>query len=93
MDWIMRRGQIKHLLYEHCLNGRITKTILKEQFEALNEAEPVKHGRWEQPFKNTGNYDFRCSECKKYRFHNGEMAHKYHYCPNCGAKMDLDEVE
>ena len=30
---------------------------------------------------------WRCSFCKGYRFHNGEMRKKYKYCPNCGAKI------
>lgn len=31
---------------------------------------------------------YRCSACRKYRFHNGEMRKKYRYCPNCGVKME-----
>ena len=30
---------------------------------------------------------WRCSVCKGYRFHNGEMRRKYKHCPNCGAEM------
>ena len=30
---------------------------------------------------------WRCSVCKGYRFHNGEMRKKYKHCPNCGAPM------
>lgn len=48
MDWKLRRGQIKHLLYEHCLNERIDKELLKEQFNDLNNVEPI----------------VRCEDCK-----------------------------
>lgn len=30
---------------------------------------------------------WRCSVCKGYRFHNGEMRKKYKFCPNCGAPI------
>lgn len=88
LTWIKRRGQIKHLLYEHYLNGRITKADLKEQFEALNEVEPIKHGRWEFNPK-TGKY--RCSACKKDETVTPWGRPSFNYCPNCGAIMD--EVE
>lgn len=69
---------------------------INEIIDKLNEkddAKPIKHGRW----KNG-----RCSECgcdrviaKVYR--NGELVwtatYKDNYCPNCGCKMDLDEVK
>ena len=58
------------------------------------EAEPVRHGeRKVVPSTSGGYHDFRCSECRRFRFHNGEMIKKYHYCPNCGAKMDGGDNE
>lgn len=56
------------------------------------EAEPVKHGRW---------INGKCSECgcdrvitKVYRDDEVTWIATYrdNYCPNCGAKMDLEEV-
>lgn len=60
---------------------------------SIVEAEPVKHGRW---------INGKCSECacdrvitKVYR--DDEVAwiatYRDNYCPNCGTKMDLEEVE
>lgn len=46
------------------------------------DAEPTKHGRW----KGAGMGDYMCSLCATVVSGN-----RYHYCPNCGAKMD--EVE
>ena len=58
--------------------------------EAL-EAEP-KHGRWEMYGAITRGTlaipIYRCSECKE-----DTNNWFWHYCPNCGAQMDLDEVE
>lgn len=55
---------------------------------------PVRYGAWEEIRSvSTGEINFRCSACKRYRFHNGEMLRKYKYCPLCGAKMDGDGNE
>lgn len=85
ITWVQRRGQIKHLLYELCLTGRIDRATLAEQFKDLNSVEPKKHGRWEQ-YLNEG-LKWKCSRC------GSRFATPWHYCPNCGAQMDLDEVE
>lgn len=63
------------------------------------QAEPVKHGRW-LPVKimddeaEFGEVDgAQCSICD-YTEHSEYWAKTYyHYCPNCGARMDLNEVE
>lgn len=47
------------------------------------DVEPVRHGRWER-YSTTM---MECSLCGKHT-----ARHKFNYCPNCGAKMDL-EVE
>lgn len=62
------------------------------------DVEPVRHGRWIdiQGERNMAGgivyADATCSICKKHT----EMRHFYPillpYCPNCGAKMDLEEV-
>lgn len=50
---------------------------------------PVVHGNWiEKPYL-LGISNF-CSECRE----NFGMPHgKFNFCPNCGVKMDLEEVE
>lgn len=45
------------------------------------KAEP-KHGRW----KGAGMGDYMCSLCATVVSGN-----RYHYCPNCGARMDKGE--
>lgn len=45
------------------------------------EAEPVRHGRWEEYQEP---HIVCCSECD---WGTG-VQDKYNYCPNCGAKMD-----
>lgn len=47
------------------------------------DVAPVRHGRWVYPLGMAWNYV--CSECGK---SIGVIQHNY--CPNCGAKMDLE---
>ena len=52
------------------------------------ELMEVRHAYWE-PYSGTGGErNFRCSSCRKFKFHNGEMRRKYKHCPECGARMD-----
>ena len=56
------------------------------------DVEPVRHGRWVDYMVR----DWRCSECGqkiiKVRNVDGYCYNdKPNYCPNCGAKMDLEE--
>lgn len=55
---------------------------------------PVKHGRW-IPLEYDGYADgspvwdlWECSECQEE--HSGDEETLTPYCPNCGAKMDLE---
>lgn len=69
----------KGVLHEFMTEYR--KSVLRIVDEAPTiDAEPVRHGRWEcylsDPF---------CSECDEF----AETV--TNYCPNCGAKMDLEE--
>ena len=53
------------------------------------DVEPVRHGRWiEKQEKDTFAgylYSYECSECGSVK------QRKEPYCPNCGAKMDLED--
>ena len=66
--------------------GKIPKGELLWKIEQLPavEAAPVVHGRW--IVQDDGRTRFMCSICgsKNYQQH-------YNYCPNCGAKMDLEK--
>lgn len=69
--------------------GNHQKAVLREVKYALGkmptvDAEPVKHGRWIDPATEDC---YRCSVCEEYT--QMEIPRLlYHYCPNCGAKMD-----
>ena len=59
------------------------------------DSEPVRHGKWiktpNEVRKNINTekmmmcYKYDCNICG---FHTGNQGLKFHYCPNCGTKMD-----
>ena len=60
----------------------------KSAFPAA-DVEPVRHGRWEWATQDI----YRCSNCTE-NIHVKEVMERpaWGYCPNCGAKMDLEMV-
>lgn len=68
--------------------------ILQEMLDKLEaipaaDVEPVRHGLWKQCFEDwrqqiDGNECFVCG----FKYF-GTGIRSFHYCPNCGAKMDL----
>lgn len=71
---------------------------LKEWVEiiASEELTPVRHGKWENLYKEMGSIlidapILKCSVCKKksaFKLFGSKMT-EAKYCPNCGALMDL----
>lgn len=70
-----------------------------EALEVTDDAEPVRHGHWidgnDEIFIREGSGEYVhittevCSNCKELIIHAWTFGYvKYHYCPNCGAKME-----
>ena len=57
----------------------------------LVDAVPVKHGRWED-LREAYN-DVPRSKCSLCGCKIIGLESRYNYCPNCGAKMDLEGKE
>ena len=54
--------------------------------ERIGKLEPVRHGRWIDMRESSKDVPhIRCSECKSIIY-----GLESRYCPNCGAKMDLE---
>ena len=76
---------------EHFINGIETVIDYAENLPSADVA-PVVHGRWIKE-KNRDDFDsMKCTAC------NGLLLVRWHtrldffrYCPNCGARMDLEE--
>lgn len=65
--------------------------VRKKTIESIPAADvaPVRHGRWEHHYHDSGSPiddKWYCSECNMCNGHKRTW-----YCPNCGAKMDLEE--
>lgn len=73
--------------------GIDTVIYLLEQAKTV-EAEPVRHGKWERIEDYYDLSTIRCSLChEEWSFDCMDDVEllNYNYCPNCGAKMDLEE--
>lgn len=66
------------------LNGQ--KITTKFRLKNAVDAVPVVHGRWVFGTANHREY-MKCSEC----LHSYKPDGTFCYCPNCGAKMDMEE--
>ena len=71
--------------------------LSKELMKAINhaptiDAVPVKHGRWEYSENIYDESTWACSICKEpWTLIDGTpKENDMMYCPNCGAKMDLE---
>ena len=58
------------------------------------DVAPVRHGRWIEPSRlYYGAKQYECSLCWPEAFwYKHRITEKYPCCPNCGAKMDLEEA-
>lgn len=73
--------------------GKLIKrnNIIKAYIEATPDVE-LKQGDWIYCEDENGQDGYECSECDffapwYYSYEDIEYIKKYHYCPNCGAKM------
>ena len=90
---------IEEIREERCYNCRNFKDMkcdycgtadyiyMIEDMPAADVA-PVRHGRWVEKEKYTFGIMYDCSLCENRILDTG---HPWHYCPNCGAKMDEKE--
>lgn len=57
------------------------------------ELAPVVHGRWGMPDHEFSDY-WSCSACgDEFFFECDPRENNCHYCPSCGAKMDLEDAD
>ena len=75
---------------EECQKEHTQLAIWLEELKILRTT--MKHGKW-QVLDNCSNEGVYCSVCQKkvYRKSYANQKVKLNFCPNCGAKMDLEE--
>ena len=90
MSDYISRGAIKDTMLRYGFKAPdMTVTEFVEDELPAADVEPVRHGAWYPCFEDwrqqqEGN---KCSVCGFEYYGTGIRS--FHYCPNCGAKMDL----
>lgn len=73
---------------EHMIRAFLMVTEMIQDAPAV-DVVPVVHGKWEYIGTDKNGHVYRCANCA------GRIGLDYEteYCPNCGAKMDLEEEQ
>ena len=103
-DYISREAAIENIRVAGCTDCGGSSDIIcgfcdfENAVRLVNDipaadVEPVRHGRWGCVYDYyTGVTDITCSHCKNTRTVDGKSCYfEDDYCPNCGAKMDLED--
>lgn len=97
-DYISREALIDRLNnnLSACNHGTFSEMCYADAIETVKnlpaaDVEPVRHGAWYPRFEDwrqqqEGN---KCSVCGFEYYGTGIRS--FHYCPNCGAKMCLED--
>ena len=93
-EYIERESAIAWFMpYVHA-GESIDADVVISDIKGMKAADvaPVRHGRWVLDEKR---YVIYCSECSapvSYYPNIKDVRDENHYCPNCGAKMDLEDT-
>ena len=74
-----------HGRHDHYVQGFDDCVGRVEEFPAADVAT-VRHERWEIVVGSDGKEHMVCTGCRKQQ----DLTGVFSYCPNCGAKMDLE---
>lgn len=74
----------KHIKMMICMSYQYAQKLIAA------DVQEIRHGKWEQCFEDWRKQieGDKCSVCGFE--HYGTSIRHYHYCPNCGAKMDKE---
>ena len=89
-DWDL--FQCKELDKGKPWDGHTSKDVRRLLSIPAADVEPVRHGLWEYDEPTINTYGMvKCTVCNWWSI-DPYVSIVYHYCPNCGAKMDGGEV-
>lgn len=95
MEDLIRRADVLALAKDVTLkNGAKHRCIDATLIHEIPPVEPVRHGRWEVIFWDNIPKIAQCSECGEgliFTKKDYPLRHISNYCPNCGAKMEVDD--
>lgn len=68
--------------------GYVVGQTLKRYVKRVPTADvaPVRHAKWKVVVGSDGKEHMVCTGCRKQQ----DLTGVFSYCPNCGAKMDLE---
>ena len=89
MAYIERESAIKSLLNDCLGQVSYSREDAADCIFWLDAADvaPVRHERWEIVVGSDGKEHMVCTGCRKQQ----DLTGVFSYCPNCGAKMDLED--
>ena len=89
MSYIERESAIKSLLNDCLGQVSYSREDAADCIFWLDTADvaPVRHERWEIVVGSDGKEHMVCTGCRKQQ----DLTGVFSYCPNCGAKMDLED--
>lgn len=89
MAYIERESAIKSLLNDSPGQVSYSREDAADCIFWLDTADvvPVRHGRWDIVVGSDGKEHMICTGCRKQQ----DLTGVFSYCPNCGAKMDLED--
>lgn len=73
---------VTYMAGKYDLLGQLAQMLQEKTASLTDEYAKVLHGRWEQTGMHLLPYE--CSAC------GSKEGGRTNYCPNCGAKMDLE---
>ena len=82
IDYSINESDVSYVAYKH-------------QIDSIPTIDPVQHGYW-ITLTDCSNEGVYCSHCHKKvykRDYSNTMKVRSKFCPNCGFKMDMDEIE
>ena len=95
MAYIERESAIKSLLNDCLGQVSYSREDAADCIFWLDTADvaPVRHGRWIEPSRlYYGAKQYECSLCySETVWKKHSITEKYPYCPDCGAKMELED--
>lgn len=85
-----------HSIIEQTSTLTFTRGKMHEQVDSLPTADvaEVRHGRWDASDRYKfldGSTCIRCTECGAALHLEEYQKYHWHYCPNCGARMDEED--
>lgn len=79
--------------FEHAMYRKLCEAEIAIGKTPDADVAPVRHGRWVLDEKRYVIYCSECGEVSGYSLNLRDVREENHYCPNCGAKMDLEAAD